>query len=46
MISSQVLADPPERKESRYKTAAEVAEKGISVVVDLMTTKLSADARI
>ena len=46
MISSQVLADPPERKEGRYKTAAEVAEKGIGVVVDSMTTKLSADARI
>ena len=29
MISSQVLADPPERKEGRYKTAAEVAKKGI-----------------
>ena len=46
MISSQVLADPPERKEGRYKTAADVAQKGIGVVVDSMTTKLSADARI
>jgi len=46
MISSQVLADPPERKEGRYKTAAEVAEKGIGMVVDSMTTKLSADVRI
>jgi 3-oxoadipate enol-lactonase len=46
MISSQVLADPPDRKEGRYKTAADVAEKGIGVVVDSMTTKLSADARI
>ena len=46
MISSQVLADPPERKEGRYKTAEDVAEKGIGVVVDSMTTKLSADARI
>jgi 3-oxoadipate enol-lactonase len=46
MIASQVLADPPERKAGRYKTAAEVAEKGIGVVVDSMTTKLSADARI
>jgi 3-oxoadipate enol-lactonase len=46
MISSQVLADPPERKEGRYKTASDVAEKGIGVVVDSMTTKLSADVRI
>jgi len=46
MISSQVLADPPERKEGRYKTAKDVQEKGISVVVDSMTSKLSADARI
>jgi len=46
MISSQVLADPPDRKEGRYKTAADVAEKGIGVVVDSMTSKLSADVRI
>ncbi len=46
MISSQVLADPPERKEGRYKTAAEVAEKGIGVVVKSMASKLSANARI
>ena len=46
MISSQALADPPERKEGRYKIAADVAEKGIGVVVDSMTSKLSADARI
>ncbi len=46
MISSQVLADPPERKEGRYQTANDVAEKGISVVIDSMTTKLSADAHI
>ena len=46
MISSQVLADPPERKEGRYKTAKDVAEKGISVVVDSMTTKLSSDVRV
>ena len=46
MISSQFLADPPERKEGRYKTAKDVEEKGISLVVDSMTTKLSADVRI
>ena len=46
MISSQVLADSPERKQGRYQTAKDVQEKGIGVVVDSMTTKLSADARI
>ena len=46
MISSQVLADSPERREGRYKAAADVAEKGIGVVVDSMTRKLSADVRI
>src|SRR5271157_233270 len=44
MISSQVLADSPERKQGRYQTAKDVQEKGIGVVVDSMTTKLSADA--
>jgi len=46
MISSQVLADSPERKEGRYKTAVEVAEKGIGVAVDSMSNKLSVDPRI
>ncbi len=46
MISSQVLADSPDRKQGRYQTAKDVAEKGIDVVVDSMTPKLSADARI
>jgi len=46
IISSQVLADSSERKKGRYQTAKDVQEKGISVVVDSMTTKLSADARI
>jgi 3-oxoadipate enol-lactonase len=46
MISSQLLADPPDRKEGRYKTAADVAEKGVQVVVDAMATKLSADLRV
>ncbi len=46
MISSQVLADSPERKQGRYQTAKDVEEKGIGVVVDSMTTKLSADVRV
>ena len=43
LVSSQVLADPPERKEGRYKSAADVAEKGIGGVVDAMTSKFTSD---
>lgn len=46
LISSQVLADPPDRKEGRYKTAADVAENGIDGVVDAMTTKFTSDAEL
>jgi len=46
LISSQAAGDPPDRKEGRYKTAAEVAEKGVGVVVDAMTPKLSANADV
>ena len=43
LVSSQVLADPPDRKHGRYKSAAEVAEKGISGVVDTMTPKFTSN---
>lgn len=46
LISSQAPADPPDRKEGRYKTASDVAEKGVSVVVEAMTPKLSVDERV
>jgi pimeloyl-ACP methyl ester carboxylesterase len=46
LVSSQAAADPAERKEGRYKTAAEVSEKGVSVVVESMTPKLSANPRV
>ena len=46
LISSQALADAPEGKERRYKTAADVAEKGVGVVVEAMTPKLSSDSRV
>lgn len=46
LVSSQAAADAPEGKERRYKTAADVAEKGVCVVVDAMTPKLSADVRV
>ncbi|NUQ84969.1 MAG: alpha/beta fold hydrolase [Anaerolineales bacterium] len=46
MVSSQVLADTPERKEGRYKTAAEIAEKGVQGVVESMASKLTPDERV
>jgi 3-oxoadipate enol-lactonase len=44
LVSSQVLADLPEGKERRYKTAAEVSEKGIGGVVEVMTSKFTSNA--
>ena len=46
LVSSQVLADPPDRKEGRYKSAADVADKGIAGVVATMTPKFTADPRL
>jgi 3-oxoadipate enol-lactonase len=43
LVSSQVLADPPDRKDGRYKSAAEVADKGIASVVETMTPKFTSD---
>jgi pimeloyl-ACP methyl ester carboxylesterase len=43
LVSSQVLADSEERKQGRYKSAAEVAEHGIGSVVETMTPKFTAD---
>lgn len=46
LVSSQVLADSPDRKEGRYKSAAEVADKGIASVVETMTPKFTSDTRL
>lgn len=46
LVSSQVLADPPERKEGRYKSAAEVADKGIASVVETMTPKFASNPQL
>lgn len=46
MISSQMAADPPDRKAGRYATAQQVNEQGVGPVVESMTPKLSADAAI
>jgi pimeloyl-ACP methyl ester carboxylesterase len=46
LVSSQVLADPPDRKEGRYKSAAEVADKGIASVVETMTPKFTSNREL
>lgn len=46
LVSSQVLDDAPERKEGRYKSAAEVADKGIASVVETMAPKFTSDTRL
>jgi len=46
LISSQAAADNAERKDGRYATARQVAEKGVGVVTEAMATKLSADPRV
>jgi pimeloyl-ACP methyl ester carboxylesterase len=43
LVSTQTLADPPDRKEGRYKSAADVSQNGIGGVVDAMTPKFTAD---
>jgi 3-oxoadipate enol-lactonase len=46
MISSQTLSDTPEIRESRLSTARQVMEKGVGIVVEAMTPKLSTDERV
>ena len=46
LVSTQAPADPPERKEGRYKSAAEVAEKGIGSVLETMAPKFTTDLRL
>jgi pimeloyl-ACP methyl ester carboxylesterase len=46
LVSSQIAADAPERKEGRYKTAADVEDKGVGIVAQAMTDKLSASQSV
>jgi pimeloyl-ACP methyl ester carboxylesterase len=46
LVASQALADPPERKEGRYKSAADVEQNGIGSVVETMTPKFTPDERL
>ena len=46
LVSSQVLADPPDRKEARYKSAADVSANGIGGVIETMAPKFTSDERL
>jgi len=46
LVSSQVLPDPPDRKEGRYKSASDVEENGIGNVVATMMPKFTADENL
>jgi pimeloyl-ACP methyl ester carboxylesterase len=46
LVASQAVADAPERKQGRYDTAKQVAEKGIGVVVEAMSSKFTPDERM
>ena len=46
LVSSQAVADSPEGKDRRYQTAADVAQKGVGIVADAMTPKLSGNTRV
>jgi pimeloyl-ACP methyl ester carboxylesterase len=46
LISSQILADTPAKREDRFKSAAEVADKGPASVVEAMTPKFTNDPRL
>lgn len=46
LVSTQTPADPQDRKEGRYKSAADVAEKGIDGVVETMTPKFTPDEKL
>jgi 3-oxoadipate enol-lactonase len=46
LVASQAMGDTPERKDGRYKTAADVHEKGVQIVAAAMTDKLSPNQRV
>lgn len=46
LVATQAAADTSERREGRYKSAAEVADKGIGSVVEAMTPKFTPDPRL
>jgi pimeloyl-ACP methyl ester carboxylesterase len=46
LVSSQALADTPERKAGRYATADEIMRTGVEPVAESMSPKLTPDERV
>jgi 3-oxoadipate enol-lactonase len=46
LVSSQTLADPPEKKKARYQDAGRVIEEGVKDVAETMPAKLTTDAAL
>jgi pimeloyl-ACP methyl ester carboxylesterase len=46
LVSSQALADTPERKQGRYDMADKVSGNGVGVATDALAPKLSADPHV
>src|SRR5581483_10039929 len=46
LVSSQTIADTPEKRDGRYETAKQVIGHGVHVVTEAMTPKLSSNPRI
>jgi pimeloyl-ACP methyl ester carboxylesterase len=46
LVSSQALADPPERKASRYQEAEDTLSNGVGKVAEGMSVKLTADTSL
>jgi 3-oxoadipate enol-lactonase len=46
LISSQTLADPPEKRTSRYQEAKQVMAQGVKDVAEGMSVKLTEDVRL
>ena len=46
LISTQSLADPPERKKGRYQAAEKILAQGVTQTAKEMSVKLAADERV
>jgi 3-oxoadipate enol-lactonase len=46
LVSSQAVADSPERKQGRYNTADEIMRTGVGPVAENMSTKMTPDERV
>ena len=46
LVSTQALADPPDRQQGRYATAQQVSQEGVGFIAASMSEKLSPDPRV